>query len=125
LCRVGWFDFVSVFSSEMFSHLFVALASIWLRDIRDYCYFTIRSNYVGVALTPLEQSRFQFSCSRSICDENPLKISGQQPRRKILTSHVFGSPAPVNGGAANQTTGAQSQGRLSDNLDRRRRAIPW
>jgi hypothetical protein len=35
--------------------------------------------------------------------------SGQQSRRKSLTSHVFGSPAPVNGGAANRTTGAQRQ----------------
>jgi hypothetical protein len=29
------------------------------------------------------------------------KNSGQQSRRKSLTSLVFGSPAPVNGGAAN------------------------
>ena len=29
-------------------------------------------------------------------------LSGQQSRRKSLTSHVFGSPAPVNGGAANR-----------------------
>jgi hypothetical protein len=35
--------------------------------------------------------------------------SGQHSRRKSLTSHVFGSPAPVNGGAANRTTGAQRQ----------------
>jgi hypothetical protein len=37
------------------------------------------------------------------------KNSGQQSRRKSLTSHVFGSPATVNGGAANRTTGAQRQ----------------
>jgi len=44
-----------------------------------------------------------------MCDENLLKISGQQSRRKSLTSHVFGSPAPVNGGAAHRHTGAQRQ----------------
>jgi hypothetical protein len=37
------------------------------------------------------------------------KNSGQQSWRKSLTSHVFGSPEPVNGGAANRTTGAQRQ----------------
>jgi hypothetical protein len=36
-----------------------------------------------------------FRSSRDICDENLLNISGQQSRRKNLTSHVFGSLAPV------------------------------
>ena len=30
-----------------------------------------------------------------MCDENLLKISGQQSRRKSLTSHVFGSTSTV------------------------------
>jgi hypothetical protein len=60
-----------------------------------------------------------------MCGENLLKLSGQQSRREILTSHVFGSPAPVNGGAANHATKAERQVHFPDNLDRRRRAIHW
>jgi hypothetical protein len=42
----------------------------------------------------------------SAADKLNSQNSGQQSRRKSLTSHVFGSRAPVNGGAANRTTGA-------------------
>jgi hypothetical protein len=44
-----------------------------------------------------------------MCDESLLKISGQQSRRKILTSHVFWLAEHCQDGAANQTTGAQRQ----------------
>jgi hypothetical protein len=47
----------------------------------------------------------------------PINVSGQNSRREILTSHVFGSSASVTGGAANQNNpGAKRQAHLRTTL---------